>query len=121
MPLNTSLQFHKDAFGRYCRDFYRVLVDRETRVDWSQMLVPIKHEFIQFQQDVLQQQDSSGSTILSGSNAPASEGNILEAVNLALNPFDKHYVDRDLSRTGLSIVIVTPGTGIFEGILACHA
>jgi DEP domain-containing protein 5 len=117
IPLQTSLQFHKDAYGRYCRDFYRVVVDWETRVDWSQMAVPLKHEFIRFQQDVLQQLDSSGEKVLSGSNTPAPEGNILEAVNLALNPFDKHYVDRDLSRTGLSIVIVTPGTGIFEGCI----
>lgn len=43
----------------------------------------------------------------------AYEGNVLEAVNLALNPFDEHYIDRDLSRTGLSMTIVTPGTGHF--------
>lgn len=38
---------------------------------------------------------------------------MLEAVNLALNPFDEHYVDRDLSRTGLNIAVITPGTGHF--------
>ena len=43
----------------------------------------------------------------------AYEGNILEAINLALNPFDQHYIDRDLSRTGLSMTIITPGTGHF--------
>jgi hypothetical protein len=30
-----------------------------------------------------------------------------------LNPFDEHYIDRDLSRTGLSMLIITPGTGHF--------
>lgn len=43
----------------------------------------------------------------------AYEGNVLESVNLALNPFDEHYIDRDLSRTGLTMMIVTPGTGHF--------
>jgi hypothetical protein len=38
---------------------------------------------------------------------------VLEAVNLALNPFDEHYIDRDLSRTGMSMVVITPGTGHF--------
>lgn len=38
---------------------------------------------------------------------------MLEAVNLALNPFDEHYIDRDLSRTGMSMVVITPGTGHF--------
>lgn len=43
----------------------------------------------------------------------AYEGNVLEAVNLALNPFEEHYIDRDLSRTGLSMCVITPGTGHF--------
>jgi hypothetical protein len=30
-----------------------------------------------------------------------------------LNPFDKHFVDRDLMRTGLSIILITPGVGKF--------
>ena len=38
---------------------------------------------------------------------------MLETINLALNPFDEHYIDRDLSRTGLTMAIVTPGTGHF--------
>ncbi|KAI8912550.1 hypothetical protein EDD86DRAFT_201680 [Gorgonomyces haynaldii] len=109
-----GLEFHKDAYGRLCRDYYRVVVDWETAQDWSQMLIPLKKEFIKFQRDVLQRQDDNGSSFLSGTNSTASEGNVLEAVNLALNPLDKHYIDRDLSRTGLSIVIITPGTGIFE-------
>lgn len=43
----------------------------------------------------------------------AHEGNILESINLVLNPFDEHHIDRDLSRTGLSIMVITPGVGYF--------
>ncbi|KAJ3174415.1 vacuolar membrane-associated protein iml1 [Geranomyces variabilis] len=103
-----------DSAGRPYRDFYKVVVDWETRSDWGQVLVPLKREFISFQRDVLQQSSVDGSTILAGANSPASEGNMLEAINLALNPFDRHYIDRDLSRTGLSIVVITPGPGVFE-------
>lgn len=103
-----------DAFGRYYRDFYRVVVDWETRANWASVLIPIKKEFVKFQKDVLERRDTSGSTILSGTNSYSSEGNVLEAINLALNPFDKHYIDRDLIRTGLSVVVVTPGVGAFE-------
>jgi DEP domain-containing protein 5 len=39
---------------------------------------------------------------------------VLETINLALNPFDEHYIDRDLSRTGLCMTVVTPGTGHFS-------
>ena len=44
----------------------------------------------------------------------AYEGNVLESINLVLNPFDEHHIDRDLSRTGLSIMVVTPGVGYFN-------
>ena len=33
---------------------------------------------------------------------------------MALSAFDKHYVDRDLQRTGLSIIIITAGTSHFN-------
>jgi hypothetical protein len=104
----------RDSSGRLYRDFYRVVVDWETRSDWAQVLLPLKKEFIQFEKDVLQRNGGDGSFVLSGANSPASEGNLLEAINLALNPFDKHYIDRDLLRTGLSIVVVTPSPGLFE-------
>lgn len=52
--------------------------------------------------------------LLAGRVAASHEGNILEAMNLALNPFDEHYIDRDLNRTGLDLVIITAGTGHFR-------
>lgn len=44
----------------------------------------------------------------------ASEGNVLEAINVTLNILDKHYMDRDLRRTGQSIVMLTAGSGVFH-------
>ncbi|KAL9940789.1 hypothetical protein V8E36_000277 [Tilletia maclaganii] len=51
---------------------------------------------------------------LAGSLSYSYDGCILEAINLTLNPFDEHYIDRDLTRTGLSLIFVTAGTGHFE-------
>ena len=51
---------------------------------------------------------------LNGKLSSASEGNFLEANNLALNVFDKHFTDRDLNRTGLSVLVVSPCSGLFE-------
>ncbi|KAK9710310.1 vacuolar membrane-associated protein iml1 [Basidiobolus ranarum] len=98
---------------RWYKDYYKVVADWETRSDWGTAIVHLKKEFISFRKDILELRVDK-STYLSGENTMAHEGNILEAINLALNAFDKHYVDRDLLRTGLSIVIITPGTGIFE-------
>ncbi|KAK9712490.1 vacuolar membrane-associated protein iml1, partial [Basidiobolus ranarum] len=98
---------------RWYKDYYKVVADWETRSDWSTAIIHLKKEFITFRKDILELHVNK-STYLSGENSMAHEGNVLEAINLALNAFDKHYVDRDLLRTGLSIVVITPGTGIFE-------
>jgi hypothetical protein len=74
----------------------------------------LKKEFISYRQNILQIKDKNGNITLSGTNSNATDGNILEAANLALNPFDKHFIDRDLTRTGLSIVVITPGTGVYN-------
>ncbi|PWW72488.1 hypothetical protein C7212DRAFT_301906 [Tuber magnatum] len=52
--------------------------------------------------------------IITGRPSAAIHGNILEAINLATLQFNKDHVDRDLVRTGVSVVIITPGTGHFE-------
>lgn len=53
---------------------------------------------------------------LGASSVPslAVDGNFLEAINTTLNLLDKHYMDRDLTRTGNSIVVISAGTGIFR-------
>lgn len=44
----------------------------------------------------------------------AADGNVLEALNVTLNILDKHHMDRDLNRTGQSIVMLTAGCSIFH-------
>ncbi|KAI9255421.1 hypothetical protein EDC94DRAFT_678447 [Helicostylum pulchrum] len=99
--------------GRYYKDFYKVLADWETTDDWMSIIEPLKREQLTFQPNVLLRTEN-GKSIVSGQISMAYEGNVLEAVNLALNPFDKHFVDRDLMRTGLSIILITPGVGKFS-------
>ena len=52
--------------------------------------------------------------IIAGRPSDAIHGNILEAINLATSQFSRDFMDRDLARTGVSVVIITPGTGHFE-------
>ncbi|KAI5805190.1 hypothetical protein EDC01DRAFT_725733 [Geopyxis carbonaria] len=53
-------------------------------------------------------------TIITGRPSAAIHGNILEAINLATIQFSRGYIDRDLVRTGISVMLVTAGTGHFE-------
>jgi len=44
----------------------------------------------------------------------AAQGNFLEVLNMSLNVFEKHYMDRSCDRTGQLSVVITPGVGVFE-------
>jgi len=49
-----------------------------------------------------------------GVPAKAARGNFLEAINVTLNVLEKHHMDRDLTRTGNSILMISPSTGVIE-------
>jgi hypothetical protein len=118
---------------RWYIDYYKVLVDLESDCNWSNVLTMLKEEFFRFSHDVLllrrpvagpvgapwlEEQHADllrrDRALLAGTLSSSHEGNILEAVNLSLNPFDEHYIDRDLNRTGLNILVITAGTGHFD-------
>ncbi|KAL9582607.1 MAG: hypothetical protein Q9212_003201, partial [Teloschistes hypoglaucus] len=112
------------------RDFYRVVVSDMPSGEWSDILLQLKKEFKVFLRDVSVRETNTGDTLNkdddSSSNAdktPSQEvtghpcsalhGNILEAVNLASSQFSCDYIDRDLVRTGVTVIVITPGTGLF--------
>ncbi|EGX53875.1 hypothetical protein AOL_s00004g534 [Orbilia oligospora ATCC 24927] len=120
------------------RDFFRVVVTHRESEDWTVILHQLKKEFAVFLKDILvqptrapldthiEQPVSPGGTaptpedpfpesyVIRGEPSTSIQGNILEAINLACNQFSRDHVDRDLVRTGISIIIITPGTGHFE-------
>ncbi|KZM26823.1 intracellular signal transduction [Ascochyta rabiei] len=113
------------------RDYYRVVVSDMASGDWIKILHQLKVEFRTFLREVSlvsrsmngaqdtgsirnEVQDPEVNTIIAGKPSSASQGNILEAINLAAAQFSKDHIDRDLVRTGISVVVITPGTGVFE-------
>jgi hypothetical protein len=118
----------RDEDGNWYKDFYKVVVDLEILKDWKPVLVTLKRSFLEFQRDILfnhhyhqnlrrvdllNESDDSLQRLV-GHLSYAQDSPILEAINLGLNPTDLHYVDRSLSLTGCSTVIVTPGSGRFR-------
>ena len=113
------------------KDHYRVVVSDMDSADAAGILDRLKHDFRIFLRDTttrkpgLADHDPFGSgisvasmplpaQIISGQPSTAARGNVLEAVNLATSQFSSDYIDRDLARTGVSVVVVSPGTGLFE-------
>ncbi|XP_025163444.1 GATOR complex protein DEPDC5 isoform X5 [Harpegnathos saltator] len=103
-----------DYRGRFYEDFYRVAVQNERFEDWSNVLVQLRKLFTDYQKIVLEYHQKSGITMPKAINSTAAQGNFLEVLNMSLNVFEKHYLDRSFDRTGQLSVVITPGVGVFE-------
>jgi DEP domain-containing protein 5 len=104
------------------QDFYRVVVNDIASGHWTTILDELKTNFRTFLRDVSIQRfvgsvaPNSEKKPLSISGRPTSaiRGNMLEAIHLATSYLSLENIDRDLNRTGHSIVLITPGSGLFE-------
>ncbi|KAF2829191.1 hypothetical protein CC86DRAFT_345737 [Ophiobolus disseminans] len=115
---HTASRDDQEPQSKNTRDFYRVVVSDMASGDWVNILYQLKKEFKTFLREVStcprNSEQERSSTAVAGRPSSASQGNILEAINLAAAQFAKDYIDRDLVRTGISVIVVTPGTGVFE-------
>ncbi|KAG9101602.1 vacuolar membrane-associated protein iml1 [Ceratobasidium sp. UAMH 11750] len=106
--------------GTWYKDFFKVVVDLEVVSNWTEVLLILKEAFWTFQRDILlthhyhRNAQAGGDVRLVGTISFAHDGPLLEALNLALNPTEAHYIDRSLSLTGSSVIVITPGTGYFR-------
>lgn len=124
----TGVQTSGDK--RPYKDFYRVVVSEMASGQWTKILYQLKREFNYFRRDISIHHLKAMSSIPSlseepGGKAPSTSlvraessraiyGNLLEAINLASSLFAHDYIDRDLMRTGISVVVISPGPGVFE-------
>ncbi|KAF7595121.1 vacuolar membrane-associated protein iml1 [Aspergillus hancockii] len=110
------------------RDFYRVVVNDMASGHWTTILDELKKDFRTFLRDVsiLKVDDADTPTsngagasksqpaIIAGRPSTALRGNILEAIHLASSHLSFDHIDRDMVHTGTSIIVITPGSGVFE-------
>lgn len=111
------------------RDFYRVVVNDMASGHWTTILDELKRNFRTFLRDVsiLKTDDldaAAGSGVkipskpstatIAGRPSSALRGNILEAIHLASAHLAYDHIDRDMVHTGTSIIVITPGSGVFE-------
>jgi len=104
------------------RDYYRVVVSAMSSSETPTIIYQLKTEIRRFLKDAstvqVRSQDENGQEVirsmLSGVPSSAQNGNLLEAINLVTTQYAEDYIDRDLVRTGLSVMVISPGTGMFE-------
>ena len=110
--------------ARQYQDFYRVVVTDMASAQWTTILDELKKDFRVFLRDIslhtshtneIAEEDAKARPVrIAGRPSTAMKGNILEAMNIASSQFAHDFEDRDLIRTGVSIVVVTASTGVFE-------
>lgn len=111
------------------RDFYRVVVNDMASGHWTTILDELKKDFRTFLRDVSILKPDEGDTptlndaemnprthpvTIAGRPSTALRGNILEAIHLASAHLAFDHIDRDMLHTGTSIIVITPGSGVFE-------
>ncbi|KAI8956140.1 vacuolar membrane-associated protein iml-1 [Xylaria longipes] len=127
---NYYTGFQTSGNKRPYKDFYRVVVSEISNGEWTKILDQLKKEFNVFRRDINIHhreamsnameipEDASvkGASIskIKAEPSAAMYGNFLEAINLASSTYASDYIDRDLLRTGISIVLISPGPGVFE-------
>lgn len=107
-PMADAASQH-DVYGRRYKDHFRIVLENETGPDWDSLVVRIKEGFVRYPLEVGWTTGDDGVR-----PSTACHGNLLEAINVTLNLLQFHYLDRDLQRTGNSIVVVSAGNGVFE-------
>ncbi|KAL9136729.1 MAG: hypothetical protein Q9175_002065 [Cornicularia normoerica] len=113
------------------KDFFRVVASDMASGEWADILNQLKREFRVFLRDISIRKPDVGdhlplevdissalanlpNHVIAGRPSAATHGNVLEAINLASSQFSSDYIDRDLVRTGVSVVVLTPSAGLFE-------
>ncbi|CAK4081491.1 unnamed protein product [Aphanomyces euteiches] len=106
----------QDDDGRWFEDFYKVISYGKATLDMSAELISLKAEVNAFPHLCGWELGASTLTCKGGNGRPSSakEGNVLEAINLVLNIYEKHYLDRDLNLSGQNLALFTAGNGMFR-------
>ncbi|XP_060856853.1 GATOR complex protein Iml1 isoform X2 [Metopolophium dirhodum] len=110
-----------DYKNRFYEDFYRVVIQNERYEDWAaaslmllrRLYYTYKIDILNYHHKLLHDSGVSISSIPEAYLSHASQGNFLEVLNMALNVFEKHYIERSLDRTGQLAIVISPGMGEF--------
>lgn len=96
-----------------CRDYYRVVVDQVSVFIWDKIMANLRLEFANFKRDILLDVQD-GELEIRGEPCPSVKGNLLEAIDLSLSLVCDRFRNTDLRHTINHLVVISPGTGLFD-------
>jgi hypothetical protein len=121
--MQQCVQKRKEGFYE---DFYRVVVQNERFDDWQETILELRKIFTNYKEFVVEyhksnlsdcgrceEQSEVGSDLPKATICSAGKGNFLEVLNMSLNTFENSYLNRNLDRTGMQSIVITPGKKCF--------
>lgn len=95
-------------------DNYRIVVDQVSIVHWVQIMEILCREFVNLRKDLLNVRCEKGFTLIKGRFAPVIKSNFLEMINFTTTLLIDPFKQVDLRHTTTHVMILTPGSGLYD-------
>ncbi|SCU80666.1 LANO_0B00826g1_1 [Lachancea nothofagi CBS 11611] len=96
------------------KDYYRIVVDQVNIVHWTEIMKTLRQEFKNISKELKTYQTEDGISLVRGRFSPAIKSNILETICLATTFCTNPFRQPDLRRTAAHVIIVSPGSCIYD-------
>lgn len=95
-------------------DTYRIVVDQVSVIHWVEIMEILCREFVNLRKDLLNVQTDKGFSMIKGRFAPVIKSNFLEMINFATTVLVDPFKQVDLRHTTTHVMIITPGSGLYD-------
>ncbi|CCD27194.1 GTPase-activating protein IML1 NDAI_0J03020 [Naumovozyma dairenensis CBS 421] len=95
-------------------DYYRIVVDQVNIIHWVGIMDTLRKEFMNLTKDLLTIKTENNNRIINGQFAPVIKSNFLEMINFATTTLTNPFKQLDLRHTTTHLMIITPGTGLYD-------
>ncbi|AAS50692.2 ABL079Cp [Eremothecium gossypii ATCC 10895] len=96
------------------KDYFRIVVDRVNILYWDEIMKTLRKEFMQIIGDLRNTQTDDGGGPIRWSFTPVIKSNILETINFATTLLADQFRVPDLKHTVTHVIIISPGTGLYD-------
>ncbi|CAI4034536.1 hypothetical protein SMKI_10G3290 [Saccharomyces mikatae IFO 1815] len=96
------------------KDYFRIVVDQVSIIHWVDIMETLREEFMEIRKDLLNKQTDKGYSVANGRFSPVIKSNFLELVNFATTILTDPFKQLDLRHTTTHVMIISPGSGLFD-------
>ncbi|SCU83543.1 LAMI_0C03620g1_1 [Lachancea mirantina] len=96
------------------QDYFRIVVDQVNVFHWSEIMKTLRKEFMKIARELKNVENLDGTSSIRGRFSPAVKSNFLESICFASTLITNPFRQPDLRRTTSHLIIVSPGSGLYD-------